>query len=305
MNENPSRTLWISLGSALFAIFLLYSYSQEKKAEYDQRYGTLKQVVVASSDINEMQTIDDTMVETISRPVDFIEPSAIENPEDAVGKVAAAPIRKGEQIQATKILSPGPNTGLSLQVAPNKRAVTIPVDDIRGVAKLIRPGDRVDILSALELPGKQKSVSVKTLLQDVVVLATGVRITNNLPRVFEFNNSKEAAIRNLSADTSFSNITIELSPKEAQDIIYMLASNPGSIYMILRNPNDRVKKNLAPTSVSSFSLGRQNFSVSRVPASPAPRRAAPTPRPKPATPPRAVARPQRPRKNSNGWVDIK
>ena len=75
------------------------------------------------------------MVTQEERPVDFIQPGAIDNPDDAVGLVAAAPIKKGEQILMTKLLTPGPNTGLSLQVAPDKRAVAIPVDQVRGVWK--------------------------------------------------------------------------------------------------------------------------------------------------------------------------
>ena len=59
MNSNESRTLWISLAAGLFAAFLLYSYSQDKKAEYDKTYGTMKNVVVAKKDIPEMMTIDD------------------------------------------------------------------------------------------------------------------------------------------------------------------------------------------------------------------------------------------------------
>src|SRR5438874_13688882 len=124
-----SRTFWISLGSALFAMFLIYSYSQEQKAIYDKRYGTTKTVLIASKDILEMSTIDETMVSQEEKPVDFLQPGVVENPDDAVGLVAATPIKKGEQILLTKLLSPGPNTGLSLQVAPDKRAVTLPVDE--------------------------------------------------------------------------------------------------------------------------------------------------------------------------------
>ena len=33
MNPNETRTLWISIGAAIFAIFLLYSWSQEQKQQ--------------------------------------------------------------------------------------------------------------------------------------------------------------------------------------------------------------------------------------------------------------------------------
>src|SRR4051812_4135670 len=124
MNSNPTRTLWISIGLGVFAMFLIYSYSQEKKAEYDKRYGTSKRVLVAAKDILEMSTVDETMIEYQEVPVDFIQPGAVEEPDLAINKVAAAPFKKGEQILNTKLLSLGANTGLSSQVAPGKRAVS-------------------------------------------------------------------------------------------------------------------------------------------------------------------------------------
>ncbi len=145
MGSSETKNLYISLALGIFATFMLYSYSQEKKAEYDKRFGSTKRVVVAKEDIAEMQTIYDTMVETRELPADFIQPDAITIPDEIIGNVAATPIRKGQTVLKNNLLTPGPDTGISLQVAPSKRAVTIPIDEVRGVAKLIRPGDRVDI----------------------------------------------------------------------------------------------------------------------------------------------------------------
>ena len=69
-------------------MFLIYSFSQEQKAKYDKRYGTTKTVLIAVKDVLEMSTIDETMVTQEERPVDFIQPGAIDNPDDAVGLVA-------------------------------------------------------------------------------------------------------------------------------------------------------------------------------------------------------------------------
>ncbi len=261
MNPNPTRTLWLSIGSAAFAMILIYSYSQEKKAEYDKRYGTSKRVVVATKDILEMSTIDDTMLSIEERPVDFIQPDAVSNPEDAVSMVAATPIKKGEQILGTKLLKPGPNTGLSLQVAPGKRAVTIPIDEVRGVSKLIRPGDRVDVLTSVESGrGQTARREVKTLLQDVIILATGVQVTNNIPRKLESDASGKMSYKNLNGDVSFSAVTIEVQPKDAQNLIYIMSASPGSIYLTLRNPNDRAVTPMVTSTVDSV-LGRADTGI--------------------------------------------
>jgi pilus assembly protein CpaB len=281
MNANETRTLWISVAAGLFAVVLFYSYTQEKKAEYDKRYGAFKSIVIAAEDISEMETLTDSKVEVVRRPADFIEPDALYEPELAVGQVAAAPIKKGEQILQTKLLTPGPYTGISIQVSPNKRAVTIPIDEIRGVGKLIRPGDRIDLIAALDFgsgPNKQKEV--KTIMQDVVVLATGVKVVNNIPRLFEVDASGKNVSRvNLNGDTTFNSITVEATPQQAQDLIFILSTAPGSLYTSLRNPNDRLLGRLPSSTIDSV-LGRVNTEMLRNRVTPP----APPPMPAPVAP---------------------
>ncbi len=252
---NP-KTFWLSLGCAMFAMFLIYSYTQEQKATYDKKYGTTKSVLVATKDIMEMQTLDETMVSQTEMPVDFMQPAVVENPDDAIGLVSATPIKKGEQILFTKLLSPGAHTGLSLQVAPDKRAVSIPVDEVRGVGKLIRPGDRIDVLTSISYgDAKTERREVKTLLQDVLVLATGLNVTNNIPRALQLDavNGKPA-YKNLNGDTGYATITLEVSPKEAQNLTYISSVAPGSIFLTLRNSNDKTV-NRIPTSTIDSVLG--------------------------------------------------
>ena len=290
MNNNESRTLWISIGAALFAIFLLYSWSQEQKAAMARKYGSTKRVVVAKEDILEMETVNESKLDYIDQPVDFIQPGAISEPEEAVGQVAAVPIMKGEQIVRSKLLMPGPQTGLSFEVSPGKRAITIPIDEMRGVAKLLRPGDRIDIIAALDYgKGVDARREVRTILQDVVVLATGLNVVNQLPRRFELDADGKTVIRqNLSGNTNFSTITIEAKPEEVQQLVYILATSPGSLFTTLRHPNDRIQSPLRVTSVEDV---LQKPVVMRTPAQAAPAPPAATPPPLPKTlPPKKPAR---------------
>lgn len=252
MNQNETRTFFISVGLALFAMFMFYSYSQSKKAEYDKIHGTYKTVVVAKADINEMQTIDESMLDTVRVPETFVQPGAITDPEMVVGQVAAAPIKEKEQLLKTKILSPGPLTGVSLQVSPEMRAVSVPVDDTRGVNRLIKPGDRIDLVAAVDSGrGTDQRREVRTVLQDVVVLATGVKIVNQIPRATESSTSEGETIINLNTDVAYNNLIIEVTPRDAQDLIYIMSINSGGIFALLRNPNDRVKKDLPVSTVDS------------------------------------------------------
>ena len=287
MNNNETRTLWISVGAALFAVFLLYSYTEEKNREV-LKNEVKQNVLVAMQDINEMETIDETMVQLQEIPVKYTGPNFIKDVEMAVGQVALAPIKKGEQILQSKIMRPGPVTGLSLQVAPSKRAVTIPIDEMRGVAKLLNPGDRIDLVAAVDVgKGTAQRREVKTLMQDVVVLATGVRVVNELPRLYE-KMGREDYVKNLRGDTSFSTITVEATPEESQDLIYMLSTAPGSLFLTLRHPSDHTKKRFAESTIESV-LGKvsndllpQQF---RMPAAAAPPPPAPVALPAPTPAP--------------------
>lgn len=270
MGVNETRNLWISIAAGVFATFMLYSYSQEKKAEYDKKFGSTKRVVVAKEDIGEMQTIYDTMLETEERPAAFVQPDSINVPDEIIGSVAATPIKKGQSILKNNLLTPGPDTGISLQIAPSKRAVTISVDETRAVAKLIHPGDRVDIVAAIDVgKGITQHREVSILMQDVVVLATGVSVVNNIPRTLELDQSGKTITQTvLTGDTRYTTITVEATPKEAQDLIYIQATSPGNIYFTLRNPNDRAIPPRLPSSTADTVTGRPVITMEAAPAAP-------------------------------------
>lgn len=283
MENNETKTLWISVGAALFAVFLLYSWSQEQKAALHKKFGSKVQIVIAGKDIAEMEPIDESMLEVAEFPEDFKQPAAISNPEIIIGQMAAAPIKKGEQILNTKLLLPGKDTGLSMQVTPGKRALTIPIDDMRGAAKLIKPGDRLDLVAAVDTgSGLDKKKEVRTIMQDVPVLAVGQNIVDTLPAQLEGDGKENYLLNNLRKVTNFSSVTIEGSPTEVQLLIYILSTNPGSLFTILRNPNDRYINPLKTVDNDDV-MGK--VKAARVPATPAPV-ALPTPAPAPTTKPK-------------------
>lgn len=287
---NETRTLWISVAAGLFGMFLVYSFLQEQKAALTKPYGGMVNVVVASEDIKEYVNVLDTMITVESKPQSFVEPEAVKNPEDIIGHVTAAPIKKGEQILFTKLLQPGPETGISLQIQPSKRAIAIPISEYSGVARLIRPGDRVDIIASVDIgKGPNMKREVATILTDVPVLATGINVVNNVPRHFEVDPSGSRIQQiNLAGDTKYSSITVEVSPKEAQDLTYLMTTGGGNLYFTLKNPNDRVGIQRIPSSSAESILGRPM----EIPA-PAPVMA---PAPAPAPVPVAPQAPRQPRR---------
>ena len=78
------------------------------------------------------------------------------------------------------------------------------------------------------------------LMQDVVILATGVNVHNNLPRTLEKEpNGRGYVQTTLTGDTKYATITIEAYPQLAQDLILLSNTNPSALYFLLRNPHDR------------------------------------------------------------------
>ena len=245
MNKRESLSLWLSIGAGIFAAFLVFSYTQEKTKEISKVFGKQNTVVVAKELIYEMQTVQENMVELVDLPEKFIQPGHARQIEDVVGLVALAPINKGEQLLRNKVILPGPETGLSLQVTPGKRALSIPVNKTRAISFLLKPGDRVDMLAVVNFSqGPSSKKYIKTLLQDVVILATGMRVVSELPRLQE-DVGGEIYIKNLRKESNFDTITIEATPEDAQKIIYLLSTDPQSLFFTLRHPSDMEFKNVA------------------------------------------------------------
>lgn len=260
-----NRAVSISLIMALAAVFFVYDYVSTIEDAAKKKFGVEVQVLVAKRDIKEMESVLETMVEFVNVPKKFQEPGAVvleakegeEKPNQkittlkgVVGTVALVPIKKGEQISYSKITEPSLKTGLSPQVAPGRRAISIPVNEISGVSKLIKPGDRVDLIVVVDPGGGKENKLVKTLFQDLVILATGHNITNNVARVIELDPlNKLERPKSLAEDFSFSTVTLEAEPQQVQGIA-LLASNSDNYFVLsLRNNEDNDRPQLPTLSI--------------------------------------------------------
>ncbi|MFN8943531.1 MAG: Flp pilus assembly protein CpaB, partial [Pseudobdellovibrionaceae bacterium] len=189
---------------------------------------------------------------------------------------------------------PGTDTGIAMQISAGNRAITIPIDEVRGIAKLIRPGDRIDVVASVDVgKGSNQRRESKYLMQAKTVIATGVSILNNIPRISELDaNGRSLTQTSLVGDSKYSTITIEVNPKEAQDLTYLLSTSPGNIFLLLRNPNDREVKPQMASSTAESVLGNALMPVAdSQPAPMIPAFASPTaPQPQPRAPAQAPNR---------------
>lgn len=266
MNQD-SKNLWIAVAFAIGAAAFLYSYIQEKNREVTKNFGAKITVVVAKKDIYEMQPIGENVLDIVEIPEKYKQPGTIVDPNELIGKVSLANIKAGEQILSTKVIEPSPRTGLSFQVSPGKRAISIPADQMRGVAKLLRPGDKIDILASVSTGKGQNQIrEVKTLMQNVPILATGSRIANELPALYSKTEKGVYKFESLNARTDYGTVTIEATPLEAQNLTYILIENPGNLFFTLRHPSDSGPAGVPSSSTAESILGRPRFKP-RVPAS--------------------------------------
>lgn len=134
-----------------------------------------------------------------------------EDQEDRT-RVVLRQIEPGEPVLVSKISGFGARGRMAMQLAEGKRAFTIRVDAISGVAGFIAPGDRVDVLMTRSVGGNLEST---VILQNILVIA-----------VDHETNQQTNAPRN--ARTA----TVEVTPEVAQKLA--LAQQLGRLSLTLR-----------------------------------------------------------------------
>jgi pilus assembly protein CpaB len=133
-------------------------------------------------------------------------------------RMALALIARNEPILRSKVTKPNEPATLSSVLAPGKRAVTVRVDDVRGVAGFIEPGDLVDVvLIRTEAESRSNQSYSDVILQAAKVLAID-QITGE----------------RTDKPTIAKAVTLEVAPEDAQKIL--LATNIGRLSLILRQP---------------------------------------------------------------------
>ena len=233
-----TKAFTTSLILAALAVMMVLSYISSRETELISEYGDSTPVVVAKEDIKELEIIDDRKVTLKNIPKSFQMPGHFKSVEELYNTIAAVPIKAGEQITAPRVTYPGAQSGLSRQISIGKRALSIQVTEGQSVSRLLKPGDRVDVLALVDYAaGKKEKLKVKTVLQDVLILSTGLYVTNSVP-IVNLKNENDSRQMKLNSYTNFNTITLELTPFEVQNMVFMMSAGNG-IYLSLRNNDDK------------------------------------------------------------------
>jgi pilus assembly protein CpaB len=140
-----------------------------------------------------------------------------------VGRVAATGMFAGQPVMDTLLAPTGVGAGLQALVPRGMRAITVEVNETSGVAGMLVPGARVDVVCTLSGGSKQDTVAV-TIVQDVLVQAVGQRLMPGRNP----DEKEPAPVRS---------VTLIATPRDAEAID--LATSTGRTRLVLRGSNDR------------------------------------------------------------------
>lgn len=255
-NSRAILIIGVALVLALGAVVLAAKWMGEQGPA-----GT--RVVVAATEIGQGARILPASLQLTDWPAGSMPPGAITDMKLLEGRIARGDIARGEPVLESKLAPAGTLGGLSAVVASGKRAMTVRVNDVVGVAGFALPGNYVDILVNLaptnsDLAQNAGSIS-KIVLERILVLAVAQEsaVDDTKPRVVNA-------------------VTLELTPNEVEKLD--LARSIGSLSLVLRNQIEAQPANTTGATRESV-LGLPALSAQ----APAPVRD-PAPRTVPVTP---------------------
>jgi len=180
-------------------------------------------VVVAAFDIELGSRINPQMLTSVDWPSGSVPTGTFGDVKDLQDRVVKVGVLRGEAVLEGKLAPVGTQGGLSAVIAAGKRAMTVRVNDVVGVAGFALPGNYVDVMvNAQQDKGKNeegRQIS-KTVLEHVLVLAVA-----------------QEAGRDDTKPKVVSAVTLELSPEDSEKLD--LARNVGTLSLVLRNQIDK------------------------------------------------------------------
>lgn len=181
-------------------------------------------VAVAVADIELGSRLNPQMLTTVDWPSGSMPQGAFGDLKNLQDRVVKTSIQRGEVILNSKLAPLGTQGGLSAVIAEGKRAMTVRVNDVVGVAGFALPGNYVDVMvnAQQDRVGKaeeMKQIS-KTVLEHVLVLAVA-----------------QEAGRDETKPKVVNAVTLELTLEDAEKLD--LARNVGTLTLVLRNQMDK------------------------------------------------------------------
>jgi pilus assembly protein CpaB len=180
-----------------------------------------RKVVVAKANLSLGKQLRIEDLAAIDWPVASVPEGAFEDRAAIVDRGLIVSVVKNEPILPSKLASKEAGAGLPPIIPPGKRALSVRVNEVIGVAGYVLPGTRVDVVATANPTSKSEDITTKVVLQNVEVLAAGTRLDQDTP------DGKPMQV---------TVVTLLVTPEESERLA--LASTEGKIQLALRNPMD-------------------------------------------------------------------
>lgn len=212
-------------------------------------------VAVADRDMNVGTLLGADDIRLVDWPAGNVPAGYSISASEVVGRGLLTPVRANEPLLSSKLASPGAGGGMHIMIPDGKRAMSVRVDDVVGVAGFVLPGTRVDVVVTMERGARQGEPITQVVLQNLEVISAGQSIERNP------NGDPEQV----------SVVTLLVGPDEAE--MLALAHSNAQIQLALRNPMDM-------DSVSTPGIQASHLIGGRPVPRAAPRGAPPRPSPR-------------------------
>ena len=171
-------TAWLTLQ---YLKFKEQSIEAEVTARSQQDRGATIAVVVPTRPLAAGALLDDGVVASRNVPADFVYDDTITVAQfDALkGHALIRQVERGKPLRRADVREIFADFSGTLK--PGKRAMTINVDEINSVSHMVEPGNLVDLMLVLSGSEDSTNQTVVPFLDQVKVLATGQKITQDDP----------------------------------------------------------------------------------------------------------------------------
>jgi pilus assembly protein CpaB len=211
--------LLIALGAGGGLAFGTYNYLQNVPVKTVNM--PTKRVVVANAELSLGTELGRDDLTTVDWPASSVPEGAFEDPAAIVGRGLIDSVVRHEPILSGKLASKEAGSGLPPIIPPGKRAVSVRVNEVIGVAGYVLPGTHVDVVATASSSNTSQDITSKVVLSNVEVLAAGTRLEQD---------SKDSKPMQVTV------VTLLVTPEEAERLT--LVSTEGKIQLALRNPLD-------------------------------------------------------------------
>jgi pilus assembly protein CpaB len=231
-NRNSLIFLGLAVILGLAAVFIARNRF-EKNVSIVRASVETSFVVVVKAEIPVGTAITGQHLDLVEWPKEFVPEGAFHKANEIHGRIARRGLGLGEPILEQALLPIGTLAGLGGLIGESRRAVSVKVDPVIGVAGFVTPGSKVDVLATLRRVDQAKPLPFsKVILENISVLAIDQKL--------EDVGGAEPQLVSV--------VTLEVDPKQAQKLIY--SAHEGHLQLALRNPGDNESINTTSVGVA-------------------------------------------------------